>query len=384
MTRSATSIFTTFLLIAFTILASGHWYVAQRLVLDTQIPAPFRQVSLIFLAAMAVLILVQPVVRRSVSYRVVKAMAWPVWLWCGVWFLAVFLLGVSDIFLWLLGLFWGVEDGVALARTQARGVVSGVVVLSAISLLGGLRRPALKAVEVRLPNWPVALNGFSIVQLTDIHIGAILGRGFAQNLVDRTNRLSADMVVITGDMVDGAAEDLLDEVTPFADLSARHGVYFVTGNHDHYAGVDRWCQVFEEMGLIPLRNTRIMVGEGDDRFYLAGVDDHNPALADGDHTAHQAALGDRQKDLPTILLAHDPVTFPLAVQHGVDLQLSGHTHGGQLWPFTYLVRLAKKYVVGHYQQDASQLYVSRGTGFWGPPMRLFAPSEITVVTIFAS
>jgi predicted MPP superfamily phosphohydrolase len=380
MARSQTAQFATFLLVALSILASGHWYVALRLVLDTGMSAPYRQLSLTFLAAMGGLILLQPVVRHRLPHWAMRAMAWPVWIWCGVWFLTVALLGISDLLLWLLGVANAGPEGLELSRLQAKGVVAGVLLLSVVSLVNGLRVAAIRRVEIRLPGWPAALDGFSIVQISDIHIGAILGRRFAQQVVDRCNGQSPDLTVITGDLVDGSAENLADDVAPFSDLTARHGVYFVTGNHDHYAGVDRWCEILDQMGLIPLRNTRVTVADG--AFCLAGVDDHNPLLADGDREAHQAALGGRDVNLPTILLAHDPVTFPMAAGHRVGLQLSGHTHGGQIWPFRYVVRLSTKYVAGHYRQGESQLYVSRGTGFWGPPMRLFAPAEITLLTIF--
>jgi predicted MPP superfamily phosphohydrolase len=189
-------------------------------------------------------------------------------------------------------------------------------------------------------------------------------------------------VAITGDLVDGAADRIADEIEPFAHLRAAHGVYFVTGNHDYYSGADAWVARIEQLGIRPLRNCRVTIARDGAAFDLAGVEDHHAHMV---HPAHRedvpGALAGRDPQRALVLLAHDPLTFRDAVRHGVDLQLSGHTHGGQIWPFRYLVRLTTPYVVGHYRQNGSQLYVSRGTGFWGPAMRLFAPAEITEITI---
>jgi predicted MPP superfamily phosphohydrolase len=159
-------------------------------------------------------------------------------------------------------------------------------------------------------------------------------------------------------------------------------VYFVTGNHDYYSGADDWVGRVEALGLRALRNTHVTIERDGASFDLAGVEDHHAHLVSGHHREDvPAALAGRDPSRPVVLLAHDPATFTQAARLGVDLQLSGHTHGGQIWPFRYLVRLSTPYVVGHYRANGSQLYVSRGTGFWGPVMRLFAPGEITELTV---
>jgi hypothetical protein len=203
-------------------------------------------------------------------------------------------------------------------------------------------------------------------------------------VVQRCNALGADLIAITGDLVDGSVAHLADEVAPFASLRAAHGVYFVTGNHDHYSGADPWVACVEGLGIRVLRNQRVTIARDGAAFDLAGVEDHHAHLVSGTQREDlSAALADREPGRPVVLLAHDPLTFRAAARLRVDLQLSGHTHGGQIWPFRYLVRLSTPYVVGHYRQNGAQLYVSRGTGFWGPAMRLFAPAEITEITIRA-
>jgi predicted MPP superfamily phosphohydrolase len=220
------------------------------------------------------------------------------------------------------------------------------------------------------------------VQISDIHIGPTLRRAFAQRLVARCNELNADLIAITGDLVDGSVIFLNDEVAPFAGLRARDGVYFVTGNHDYYSGGERWARKVSELGIEVLRNRRVAVERDGARFDLAGVDDLSSSRIGGLH-GHDlsAALDGWDGELPVVLLAHDPRTFDQARHRGVHLQLSGHTHGGQMWPFAWFVRLQTRYVAGLYQRDRSHLYVSRGTGYWGPPMRVLAPAEITDICV---
>jgi len=199
---------------------------------------------------------------------------------------------------------------------------------------------------------------------------------------ERVNAIAPDLVAATGDLVDGSVARIGDEVEPFAAMRAKHGVFFVTGNHDFYSGADAWTKRLTDLGWRVLRNDRVSIGAGEASFDLAGVDDVHGRLVEagaGEDVAR--ALADRDASRPVVLLAHDPSTFHRASQHGVDLQLSGHTHGGQIWPFRYLVRLSVPWVAGLYRRGASALYVSSGTGFWGPPMRLAAPAEITEITL---
>ncbi len=222
------------------------------------------------------------------------------------------------------------------------------------------------------------------MQISDVHIGPILGRRFAADLVTRVEALEPDLIAVTGDLVDGPVAKLADEVAPFAGLRARDGVWFVTGNHDHYSGAEAWVERLRALGLRVLRNEHVTLGKGEGRFDLAGVEDHHARLVSSGWVEDlPAALSGRDASRPVVLLAHDPSTFKQASRLGVDLQLSGHTHGGQIWPFSLLVRLAVPFLAGLYERGDSKLYVSRGTGFWGPPMRLLAPSEVTEIVLRA-
>jgi predicted MPP superfamily phosphohydrolase len=309
----------------------------------------------------------------------------------GLFFYLFLLVALSDVLLLLVGLISprqlhaaaGVpESSDGLARVRAAGVFAVAVCFAAAGVRGGLAPPVLKRLEVWLDRWPASLDGFRIVQISDIHIGPIRGREFSRHLTERVNALSPDLVAVTGDLVDGSVSRVADEVAPFAALRAAHGVFFVTGNHDHYSGAARWCDVVRGLGMRVLRNQRVTLEVADASFELAGVDDHRSGFETGAGGEDlDAALAALPPERPVILLAHDPSTFKRASAMGVDLQLSGHTHGGQIWPFAYFVRLAVPFVAGLYRRGTAQLYVSRGTGFWGPPMRLFAPAEITEIRL---
>ncbi|MDB4958522.1 MAG: metallophosphoesterase [Myxococcales bacterium] len=233
-------------------------------------------------------------------------------------------------------------------------------------------------VEIRLAKLPRALDGFTIVQLSDLHVGMTIDRSFVERVVAQANRLSPDLIALTGDLIDGRVEDLRDDVAPLGDLRAKHGVFAVTGNHEYYAGADPWIAEISRLGARYLRNERVTIGSGEASFDLAGVDDHTAESYPGHGEDLRAATAGRDPNRALVLLAHQPRQVRRAAKHGVDLQLSGHTHGGQIWPWHFIVRLQQGgLLAGRYQYEATQLYVTRGCGYWGPPVRLFAPLEIT-------
>ncbi len=372
-----------FITVLLTVLVAGHLYLAQKLVWGPDLPAPWSGLVLAGLAAGALTLVLQPLGERLLAPPASRWIAWPASLWMGT---AFFLL-VGGLATDLLGLLAGAAAVGAPPGTGAGRVQAVLILALGLGAAGrGLhevrRGPALRRETVRLARWPAALDGFRIVQISDVHIGPILDRAFAAELTARVNALRPDLVVITGDLVDGDVRRLGAEVAPFAALEAAHGVYFVTGNHDYYSGADAWVARLEELGLRALRNTRVAIGPAEAGFDLAGVEDRHAHLVSRRWRSDlAAALAGREPQRPVVLLAHDPLTFKDAAPLGVDLQLSGHTHGGQIWPFRYLVRLSTPFVAGHYRRGDAQLYVSRGTGFWGPAMRLFAPAEITKITV---
>ncbi|WP_405439031.1 metallophosphoesterase [Streptomyces avidinii] len=271
-------------------------------------------------------------------------------------------------------------EGLTRRRFVSR-TVGGAAAAVAVGTVGAgthgvLRGPRVKRVQVPLAKLPRAAHGFRIAVVSDVHLGPVLGRAHTQRIVDTVNRTQPDLIAIVGDLVDGSVPDLGHAAEPLRRLAARHGSYFVTGNHEYFSGAQQWIDHVRELGLTPLENARRELSH----FDLAGVNDIQGEL-EGKGPDFGAALGDRDRTRAAVLLAHQPVVIHDAVRHGVDLQLSGHTHGGQLWPGNYLAELANPTVAGLERYGDTQLYVSRGAGAWGPPVRVGAPSDITVVEL---
>ncbi|WNI22904.1 metallophosphoesterase [Streptomyces sp. ITFR-16] len=241
---------------------------------------------------------------------------------------------------------------------------------------GVLRGPRVKRVTVPLARLPRSAHGFRIAVVSDIHLGPVLGRAHTQRIVDTVNRTQPDLIAVVGDLVDGSVADLGPAAEPLARLRSRHGAFFVTGNHEYYSGAAQWVDHVRELGLHPLENARVEI----DGFDLAGVNDIG-GESEGHGPDFGRALGDRDRTRAAVLMAHQPVVIDEAVAHGVDLQLSGHTHGGQLWPGNYIAELSNPTVAGLERYGDTQLYVTRGAGAWGPPVRVGAPSDITVVEL---
>jgi predicted MPP superfamily phosphohydrolase len=376
--------------VVFSIIASIHYYLWARLVRDTHLPSPWAGIATIALVVLALSMPLAMVLGRS-HRELGSLVAWPAFGWMGLMFLLlVSLAGVDAVrgVAWLIRRSAGspaVDEArrIWLARLSGGAVAAFSGGLAAVAIRSATGPVAVHEVPVALANWPQSLDGLRLVQLTDIHVGTTIGRGFIEDMVRRTNELEPDLVAITGDLVDGSVAELWDAVSPLAGLRARHGVFFVTGNHEYYSGAEAWMRELPKLGIRVLRNERVAIGAGDAGFDLAGVDDHSASQHGGPspEDALASAMSGRDPGRALILLAHQPRAFAGAVEHGVGLQLSGHTHGGQMWPFSLLVRLSQPFLAGLHREGHSQIYVSRGTGYWGPPMRLAAPAEITKVVL---
>ncbi len=260
-------------------------------------------------------------------------------------------------------------------------VVGGAAAAAAVGTVGYgtygvLRGPRVKRVTVPLAKLPRSAHGFRIAVVSDIHLGPLLGRGFAQKVVDTINATQPDLIAVVGDLVDGSVKNLGPAAAPLAGLKARFGSFFVTGNHEYFSGAQQWLEEVRTLGIHPLENARTELAG----FDLAGVNDLQ-GESEGQGPDFGKALGDRDTTRACVLLAHQPVQIHEAVKHGVDLQLSGHTHGGQLWPGNFIAAAANPTVAGLERYGDTELYVSRGAGAWGPPTRVGAPSDITVVQL---
>ncbi|TJZ53047.1 metallophosphoesterase [Streptomyces piniterrae] len=262
----------------------------------------------------------------------------------------------------------------------ARAVAAGATLAAAATVGYGttttLRGPRVVRVTVPLAKLPRAAHRFRIAVVSDIHLGPILGRAHTRRIVETINRTGPDLVAIVGDLVDGSVTDLGPAAEPLRDLRSRHGAYFVTGNHEYYSGAAQWVDHVRELGITPLENARTELPA----FDLAGINDL-AGEREGTGPDYARALDGRDPARAVVLMAHQPVTIHETVRHGVDLQLSGHTHGGQMWPVTYLAAATNPTLAGLERYGDTQLYVTRGAGTWGPPVRVGAPPDITVVEL---
>jgi predicted MPP superfamily phosphohydrolase len=243
--------------------------------------------------------------------------------------------------------------------------------------------PAVRRVPITIPRLDPAFDGLRIVTFSDAHLSATWRRSRLERVVRLVNEQQPDVVAIVGDLVDASVSELRDDVAPLVDLVSAQGVYFVTGNHEYFTDTEPWMRHLPTLGVDVLRNERVAIGRGGATFDLAGIDDRTAAGSGvpGHGADLDAALDGRDDAVPVVLLAHQPVMVEQARAAGVDLQLSGHTHGGQLWPFDYVVRLDQPAVEGLSRVGDTQLYVTTGAGYWGPPMRVGARPEVVVVEL---
>jgi hypothetical protein len=379
--------FAAFFLVMSAVTAGLHYYLYVRLARAPALDTWQRTGSWIFTAG-AILIpaglLLSFVLKRPAS----TAIATITYGWMGIAVLLFFLTVGSEI----------VRGGAALLevtrlvpedperRTFMARALSGFIAIAAFGLggYGAVRASSVgvKEVKVALRRFPRQLSGFRIVQLTDLHVGPMIDGSWLRGIVDQVNALEPDLIAITGDLVDGRVADLRDHVAPLADLRAKHGVFFVTGNHEYYSGADAWIAELTTLGVRVLRNERVAIGQPEASFDLAGVDDWRAKDFGNGHGADLAkALEGRDPEREVILLAHQPKQAIEAAALDVGLQLSGHTHGGQIFPWGFLVKLDQRFVAGLERFRDLQIYTSCGTGYWGPPMRVGAPPEITLLQI---
>ncbi|WP_406146596.1 metallophosphoesterase [Streptomyces anulatus] len=278
----------------------------------------------------------------------------------------------------------GVGDGQDRARIVTWAVLGVAAVLLSWGYAEARRVPRVRRLDVELPRLGAGLDGTRVVLITDTHYGPLDRARWSARVCETVNTLEADLVCHTGDIADGTAERRRAQATPLGTVQATRARVYVTGNHEYYSEAQGWVDLMGELGWEPLRNRHLLLERGGDTLVVAGVDDVTAESSGmSGHRADLAgALHGADPDDPVLLLAHQPKFIDRAAAHGIDLQLSGHTHGGQIWPFHYLVRLDQPAVAGLSGHDArTLLYTSRGTGFWGPPFRVFAPSEITLLVL---
>ena len=368
--------------IAFILLAL-HTYVGWRLWPALALWPAAQALLVAALLASVVLMPLGFMARRIRARPLSDALAWAGAL-CMGWFSSLFVLTLlRDLLLLAAWIVVAAFPAAAMLFSLSLWTAVAVAGVSSVITLWGLwnarRTAAVVRVDVPIKNLPAALHGFSIAQISDVHVGPTIKRGYLSAIVQAVNRLDADMVAVTGDLVDGSVPDLAQHVAPLADLSSRHGTYFVTGNHEYYSGAHAWIVELRRLGLLVLMNEHVVLQHGTSALVVAGVADHSAHHFDPAHRSDpQAAIAGAPAEAQVrLLLAHQPRSAEAAAKAGFHLQLSGHTHGGQFWPWNHFVRLQQPFTAGLHRWHTLWVYTSRGTGYWGPPKRLGAPSEIT-------
>ncbi|MGA5466122.1 metallophosphoesterase [Mycobacterium sp. NPDC050041] len=389
-----------FIVILTAVLALMHLYLWKRLIRDTTRPGRVRWALTAALVVCALLLVAALVVPRTFGVTSLGWFAWPGFLWFG---LAAYLfltsLVLEPVRLLLRG--WvrrgppadapaepeaaepssPVNRRLFLARAGAVAAGAASVSLVGVGAARALGPPDVLAVPVRLRRLDPAFTGFRIAVVSDIHLGPLAGRRHTERIVETINGAEPDLVAIVGDLVDGSVAELGPAAEPLRDLASREGTFFVTGNHEYFVDEPaQWLTELDRLGVHVLRNENTPIRRGAAAFDLAGVNDL-AGRSRSDPPDFDRALAGVGQARPTVLLAHQPIMVGEAAARGVDLQLSGHTHGGQMWPFHYVVRLVQPSLAGLSTVDDTQLYVSRGAGFWGPPVRVGAPPDVTVLSL---
>ena len=326
------------------------------------------------------------------KWLISRALVWAGSVCMGLWATFILLSMIADLLYCFVMIFQVLMPGkfvLADERSLLHQIFLAIAGLSVLIALLGLWQavtgPKIKKIAIAVKDLPKALQGLKIAQISDLHIGATIHRDYVASIVSKTMRLEADIIAITGDMADGTPEELRPYLPPFANLKARHGVYFITGNHEYYSGVKEWLAEWRSFGFIPLINENRIISHNNTKVMVAGVTDLTAYQFLPEHRSDPAkAIASSEEVAFKLLLAHQPESCFEAEKAGFDLQLSGHTHAGQFFPFTILVKLAKRYYRGLQRHGRMWLYINPGTGYWGAANRFLVPSEITLIRLEAS
>ncbi len=402
MSRSVLS-FAIFIAVSVAILGGMHGYLWVRLVRDPALPEPWRRVATLALVLLAFAVPLGMMALRFAPRPLSQLVPVVAFTWLGLAFLlfsAVLVLDAIRIAgqaaVWLADWIRAQPDPPAdpdrrlfVARVMASTAALATAGASAYAFRSATGPAEVTEVPVKLERLPPALSGLTIAQITDLHVGVTIGEREVRRVVDQVNALRPDVVAITGDLVDGSVAQLGRTVAHMGRLVARQGVYFVTGNHEYYSGVAEWVAELRRLGVRVLRNERVAIGDAGASIDLAGINDYGAAgLGRGYGPDLGQALAGRDADRGLVLLAHQPRGVEDAVRAGVELQVSGHTHGGQIAPFNLVVGAVFPYLKGLYPDVKAgdrhgQIFVSRGTGYWGPPLRLGSAPEIAKIVLTA-
>lgn len=376
-----------FALAVLPMLAVLHIYIGWRLLPALNMGALATAIGVILLI-LSTLVLPMGMILRFTALRqpIADRISWASALTMGL-FSSVFMLTVlrdmAQLIVW--SPLFSALKAQTFTATTAQLVLPIATLVTFIGLLNARRIARVVKVDIHLENLPTALTDFTIVQISDIHVGATIKGDYVRAIVNRVNSLNADMIAITGDVVDGSVEQLSSDTAHLSNLKARHGAYVVTGNHEYYSGATEWMAEFKRLGLHGLMNEHVVIEHDGAQLVIAGVTDYSAHAFDlMQRSDPEAALLGSPDGVHRILLAHQPRSASAAASAGFHLQLSGHTHGGQFWPWNLFVRIQQPFTAGLHRLGQLWVYTSRGTGYWGPPKRFGVHSEITLLRLRAN
>ncbi|MET0858243.1 MAG: metallophosphoesterase [Telluria sp.] len=358
-----------------------HIYIGMRLVPAMALGAGGTAIAIILLAASTLLVPTGLFASSLKRARWTEHLTWAGLLAMGLFSSLLVLTVLRDVALLAMAVFGGAGTGIE--RASAFGVPLLALLVTLVGLVNARRVAQVVDVDVPIAGLPAAFHGYTIVQISDIHVGPTIKHGYLNAIVTRVNALQPDAIAITGDLVDGSVKRLGLHTAPLERLSARDGTFFVTGNHEYYSGANEWIAEMRRLGLTVLMNQHVVREREGDALMIAGVADFTAHHFDESHRSdpQAAAAGAPANVKVKVLLAHQPRSAVAAADAGFDLQLSGHTHGGQFFPWNLFVPLQQPYTAGLNRLRMLWVYTSRGTGYWGPPKRFGAPSEITRVRL---
>jgi len=372
-----------FIAIVISIIGLLHCYIGWQILPDLPLPYALKVLGGLWLAASLVLVPAGMLARVIKTQPLADRLSWAGMLAMGFFSSLLVLTFVRQIVLLVVMLSGMIQP--ALAGDSAIAVLLLALAVTVVGYFNARRTAAVRKVQVPIAGLPYNLEGFTIAQISDIHVGPTIKRDYLEAIVDKVNALGADMVAVTGDLVDGSVEELREHTAPLARLSARHGAFFVTGNHEYYSNAPAWVAEVRRLGLTVLMNQHVLLRHEGATLLVAGVTDYSAHRFDeAERSDPHAALKGAPNVPVKLLLAHQPRSAVAAADAGFDLQLSGHTHGGQFFPWNLFVPLQQPFTAGLNRLHQLWVYTSRGTGYWGPPKRLLAPSEITHLTLVAA
>lgn len=391
-----------FIVLVVFIMSCIYGYVGWRMIVPANLPVSTSSLLWIIIISLFLILVLEFILRgNKIENTFSEIIAWIGYTGFGLITLLFAFVLIKDL-IWLAGLishkiylfansFFSKQESTAVIDSSKReflinslnlGILAASAGLTGWGIFNVMSKPKIERITIPIENLPDDLNGLTIAQFSDMHVGPTIQKSFVETVVKMVNELNADIIAFTGDLVDGSVQGLREHVEPLKKLKSKYGKYFITGNHEYYSGAIEWVEEAERLEFTTLLNENKSIQIGNSKLMLAGVTDWSGGQFYKSHKSdpYKAAEAAYKPDLK-ILLAHQPKNINDASKAGFQIQLSGHTHGGQYFPYTFMVQLDQPYIKGLHKHNDTWLYVNKGTGYWGPPLRIGVPSEITLITI---